>query len=86
MVAAMNFEPMMAALTEMLLMLEFNEDVILDDDAAVGAMDQIASTLKGLGSEERSAFVAYLQKRATKPGEEKQFLLTLPEVLGIAKV
>ena len=81
----MNFEPLMVAVTDVLLMMEFNEDVILDDDAAVATMEQVARTLKSLGSEERAAYIAYLQKRATKPGEEKQFLLTLPEVLGIAK-
>lgn len=81
--ANMNFEPLMDAVTEMLLLLEFNDDVLLDDDAAVETMDQIAKTVRGLGAQERSAYIGYLERRAARPGEEKQFLLTLPEVLGI---
>lgn len=83
MVATMNFEPLMDALTDVLLLLEFNEDVILDDDAAVATMEQIASTLSGLDAGERAAYVAYLKRRAAKPGEEEEFLLALPETLGL---
>jgi hypothetical protein len=84
MVREMNFEPLMDAVTEMLLLLEFNDDVLLDDDAAVETMEQIARTIQGLGKAERTAYIGYLERRAAQPGEEKQFLLTLPEVLGIA--
>ena len=74
----------MAAVTDTLLFLEFSEDFVLDDDAAVEVTEMIAATLSNLGPAERAAYIEYLRRRAKKPGEDEQFLLGLPEALGLA--
>jgi hypothetical protein len=68
----MNNEPYMDAIVEMVLFLEFSDPETVDEDAAIGMMEQIAATLQKLGADEKGHFLAYLQRRAAQARTSKQ--------------
>lgn len=68
----MNNEPLMDAVVQMVLFLEFGDPDMVDEDAAIGMMEQIASTLQKLGPADKDQFLGYLTCRASQAGSEKE--------------
>jgi hypothetical protein len=68
------------------LFLEFADDATLDPDSAVKQLEDIAFQLQQLPAADRSEFIRLLNEIADEwPNEqEREYLLTLPEVVGIA--
>jgi hypothetical protein len=82
----MNNEQFMDAVVQMVLFLEFSDPEKVDEDAAIGIMEQIAATLQKLGPTEKDQFLGYLTRRASHAGSEKerQSLENLATNLGLA--
>jgi hypothetical protein len=72
-------------ITQVVLFLELSGDEIVDNDAAVNCMEQIAVTLQSLSSDERMRFVEYLHERAESlaPGDERECIRAMPRNLGL---
>ncbi|MFN9906082.1 MAG: hypothetical protein ACK56F_08160, partial [bacterium] len=72
----MNYEPLMDAIVQMILFLENSSSDVVDDDCAVGLLEQIAATLGNLGPSEMEQFRVYLRRRAAQAGSagERQCL------------
>jgi hypothetical protein len=81
----MNNEPFMDAVVRMALFLEFSDPETLDEDAAIGMMEQMAATLQKLGTTQKKQFVEYLNRRASEAqeGKERQSLENLAGHLGL---
>lgn len=83
----MSWEPLMSAIVDAVLFLELSGNDIVDEDAAVGAMERMAAALRGLGPVEREQFVGYLRQRAidgescTPP--ERECIRTMADNLGL---
>lgn len=82
----MNNEPLMDAVVQMVLFLEFSDPEMVDEDAAIGMMEQIAATLQKLGPADKDQFLGYLRRRASQAESEKvrQSLENLASNLGLA--
>ena len=81
----MKNEPFMDAVIQMVLFLEFSDPETVDEDAAIGMMEQIAATLQKLESAEKERFLEYLQGRAAQAGtsKERQCIENLASNLGL---
>jgi hypothetical protein len=81
----MTHEPFMDAIVQMILFLEFSDPATVDEDAAIGMMEQIAATLQKLGATEKAQFLSYLQHRATRAesSKERQAMENLASNLGL---
>jgi hypothetical protein len=68
------------------LFLEFADDATLNPDAAVKQQEDLAFLLQQLPPADRSEFIRLLSEVAGEwQGEqERQYLLNLPEAIGIA--
>lgn len=67
----MNNEPFMDVVVQMVLFLEFSDPETVEEDAAIGMMEQIAATLQMLGATEKEQFLAYLKRRVSQTGSSK---------------
>lgn len=79
---------LMRAVLEALAFAELSGDDVIDPDAAVKLMEQIASTLKQLSPNDRAAFVAFTEELAREESAagnkaRAEFLLQTPEALGL---
>ena len=83
----MKHEPLIEALINVLVFLEFSDDHIINEDAAVSLLEQISASLKQLEPQAKTDFLKYLDyKVKTNPGlcsEELQYIRSLPEYLGL---
>ena len=81
----MNDEPLMDAIVQMVLFLEFSDEQTVDEDAAIGMIEQIAATLQRSNPAEKSRFLAYLGHRAeqAESDKERQCIENLAENLGL---
>ena len=81
----MKFEPLMDALVQILLFLEFSDPEIVDEDASIGMMEQIAVTLHKLRPADKEQFIVYLKCRASHSESEKerQAIEQLADNLGL---
>jgi hypothetical protein len=72
-------------IAQVALFLEFADDATLDPDAAVRQQEDMAFQLQQLPPADRSEFIRSLSELAGQwPSErERQYLLNLPEALGI---
>jgi len=72
------------AVANIAIFLEFSNDEILDADAAVGAMEQLAADLQSLDGHAQQQLSTAISSIASEYGaEEKEFLVGLPENLGL---
>src|ERR1041384_2158284 len=60
----MNDEHLFEAIVDAILFLELSGPATVDEDAAMGALEQIAARLQSLPSHERTRLVHYIQRRA----------------------
>jgi hypothetical protein len=73
-------------IAQVAVFMEFADDATLDPDAAVKQQEDLAFQLQQLPPADRSEFIRLLSEVAGQwPNErERQFLLGLPEAIGIA--
>jgi hypothetical protein len=79
---------LMRAVLELAMFLALSGDDIVNPDAAVSQLEQLASILKGLTKEERDTFVRFAQELAVLEqqagrNERAIFLSSLPDDLGL---
>lgn len=81
----MNNEPFMDAIVQMVLFLEFSDPDTVDEDAAIGMMEQIAATLQTLGANEKEQFLTYLERLAlkTRVSKEREAIENMADHLGL---
>lgn len=81
----MNYEPFMDAVVQMVLFLELSDPDTVNEDAAIGMMEQIAATLQTLGTAEKEQFLAYLRCRASQAGAGvgRQSIENMADHLGL---
>lgn len=72
------------AMANMAIFLEFSSADVLNEDAAVQMMEQLASDLQALAGNDRRALAAALQAIASSyEGQERTFIADLPDALGL---
>ena len=71
------------ALIEISLFFEFSDDQIIDPDAAVAAMEQMASTLQRMDSKTKADLVMVMQSLGSDYPENSTFVSELPAALGL---
>jgi hypothetical protein len=73
-------------IAQVAVFMEFADDATLNPDAAVKQQEDLAFQLQQLAPADRSEFIRLLSEVAGQwPNErERQFLLDLPEAIGIA--
>lgn len=78
-------EPLMDAVVQMVMFLEFSDHNMVDEDAAIGMMEQVTATLQELRSADKQEFLNYLKGRASHAESEKQrqFLEDFASSLGL---
>lgn len=71
------------AVIDIAVFLEFTEENVLNADAAMEALEQLAEELQQMSSEEKDVFVQRCHELAGSYGDKEQFVRNLPEALGI---
>lgn len=73
------------AVVDLALFLEFSSDKIVDTDAAIEAMEQLASTLQAMNSDDQFEFVNITRELALEFGNvhEREYVIKLPNALGL---
>ena len=73
-------------IAQVAVFLEFADDATLDPDAAVRQQEDMAFLLQQLPPADRSEFIRMLSEVAGQwpSKQERQYLLNLPEAIGIA--
>jgi hypothetical protein len=71
----------MDSIVQMLLFLELSDSETVDEDAAIGMMEQIAATLRTLGASEKQEFRQYIKRRAQQ-AESTQQRQTIDNLAG----
>ncbi len=61
-----NDEPLMDAIVQAVLFLELSDEQTVNEDAALGMMEQIAATLQGLDGVAKERFLQYIRRRAER--------------------
>ena len=78
-------EIIMKALVDCAVFFEFSKEPVIEDDAAVKQLEQLAYHLQQLNAEDSEAFSAFCVKNAAEAPDEKvaRFISALPESCGI---
>lgn len=73
------------AIADMAIFLEFSSEELLDADASVEAMEQLAMELRLMGDDDRNNLASQLKNLAAEYGDARkvQFVENLPESLGL---
>lgn len=72
------------AIANVAIFLEFSSEEIINEDAAVGAMEQLAADLQSTDTPTRNALSQSLNEIACRyDGEFAEFVAALPEAFGI---
>jgi hypothetical protein len=75
------------AIANIVIFMEYSSPDILDEDASIQAMEQLAGDLKTLDANSRSALSASFRAIAsTYDGEFRTFVEELPDALGIEEL
>jgi len=76
------------AIVDLALFLEFSSDKIVDADAATEAMEQLASTLLAMNSDDQTEFANISRELALEfeNVREREFVIDLPTALGLGAV
>lgn len=72
-----------AAIVDLAIFLEDSDDDVLDPDAAVQAMEQLASNLQSAREGTRIALVSEFKAMATAYGDQAEFVASLGDTLGL---
>lgn len=82
---------LMRAIVEAVVFAGLSGDEVIQQDAAVAQLEQLASVLKGLSPEERASFLKYVQGMAAAEERDHgrsarvEFLFSIPENLGLTE-
>ena len=81
-------QPFLQIVVDLVSFLALSDDELVDQDAAVEQLEQVAATLKQLPQGERDQFITFLAESAdlaakSKNHERSEFLRSLPEQLGL---
>lgn len=82
---------LMTIIVELCIFLEFSSDEIIDPDAAVSMMEQIAAALNQLTPGEQSEFAFFVQdlskteQQSGGTAERVEFLMAFPETIGLSE-
>lgn len=81
----MNYKPLIEVVVQLVLFLELSNSVAIDEDTAVGLLEQIAGTLRQLGPAEKKQFIEYLQQQAkdAKSDKERECIMNMADNLGL---
>lgn len=72
------------AIAEIAVFLEFSGDEVIDQDSAIQALEQLASTLQGAGIETKQSLCNQFESIAKDySGERAEFVESLAESLGL---
>lgn len=82
----MHEDPILEALVHALLFFALSDSAIIDEDAAVGVLEQIAATLQRLAPAEKARFLTYVNDLAVLPEYRKArtTLESLAETMGLS--
>jgi hypothetical protein len=77
--------PLIDAVLDLLIFLELSPEAVVDPDAAVAAMESATASLQQLAPEQRLAFVARANERASREhrDEVRRFLSSVGEAAGL---
>ncbi|WP_343610810.1 hypothetical protein [Novosphingobium sp.] len=79
------FDPqVMKALIDIAIFLEFSDDRIIDPDAAVSALEDLAANLQMATPETRAELTQGIRSLVGSYPDRVEFVSDLPETLGIA--
>jgi len=74
------------AIVELAIFLEFSADDVVDPDAAIQRLEQLASTLQMMDLESRSSLCSQFKSIAMEYSDEQaRFVESLGDVLGLIK-
>ncbi|AQR75835.1 hypothetical protein BXU08_10970 [Sphingomonas sp. LM7] len=77
-------DQMARAIANLVMFLEFSPQDILDEDAAMQALEQLAGDLNALDESSQHALSASFRSIASNyEGEDRTFVEQLPEALGL---
>ncbi|MGP8433999.1 hypothetical protein ACT2FY_06875 [Paraburkholderia fungorum] len=79
----MENKHLVKAVVDMAVFLEFTDEDVLDPDASMAALEQLANELQGMSDAEKTAVVGCINDLAPSYGERAEFVAALPEHLGI---
>jgi hypothetical protein len=71
------------AVVDIVVFLEFSEEGVLDADAAVGTMEQLAAELQLMSDETKSSQTHRFHELAREYGDRAKFVESLGETLGL---
>ncbi|WCM18264.1 hypothetical protein NDK50_12365 [Paraburkholderia bryophila] len=71
------------AIVDIAMFLEFTDENLLDADAAIRAMEQLADELQKMPADGKDVFIRCCHDLAGRYGNKRQFVENLPEALGI---
>ena len=72
------------AIADVALFLEMSGDEIVDPDAAIGAMEQLAHNLQHASIEVQRDLTSHLVAIAPDYSDQKNFVAGLPDALGLS--
>jgi len=80
-----NIEPLMEAIVDMVLFLELSGEQVVNEDAAVTTLEQIATTLQTMDTETNCRFQQYFKVRAerTESSSQRYVIENLASDLGL---
>lgn len=72
------------AIIDIAIFLEFSDDSILDADAAIAVMEQLASELQIMDEDAKMKLIKQFQMLVAEyAGDRAEFVRTLPDTLGL---
>lgn len=79
----MNSRHFTKVIIDVAIFLEFTGEDLLNSDSAIGVMEQISSELRRMPKQERQIFADQCRELSDTYGEKKDFVMSLPETLGV---
>jgi hypothetical protein len=81
---AQEIDPhLVKAIIDVAIFLEFSPETVVDADASVQAMEQMANELGMMSDEHKRAFAMTAKSLAIGYGIRERFVIDLPETLGL---
>ena len=71
------------AIVDIAIFLEFSGEKVIDPDAAIMALEQLADELKKMPAPDRDSLIRCWEGLAVAYGERAEFVRSLPDALGL---
>lgn len=71
------------AIVDFLILLEFSDDHRMDEDTAIGAMEQLAYRLRLMSSASIAEFIKCIEDVSGEYGDKMNFVRTIPDTLAL---